>query len=110
MKHFAKKTPCGHGHTHASAKEARRCSELHVLQQCGLIAGLEIEPQFHFVINGRQVKLSNGRRAGIKVDFSYVENGIKVAEDVKGAVERDFPLRWAIAEALWPTIDFRVIK
>ena len=28
MIYFARKTPCQHGHTHASAKEARRCNDL----------------------------------------------------------------------------------
>lgn len=107
-KYRAKKTTCSHGHTHASMKEAVRCNDLHLLQRAGHIAGLQQQPKFAFSIEGRQVKMANGHVAGITCDFSYVENGRKVVEEVKGFVVRDFPLRWAIAQALHPEIVWRL--
>lgn len=111
-KFSARKTPCNQRHMHASAKEARRCNDLHMLQRAGQIEALEVEPQFWFVINGVQVKHGNGRRAGFKPDFRYRENGRCVVEDVKGgnATRTEaFALRWALARALWPDLDWRMV-
>lgn len=108
-KYNARKTECAHGHTHDSAKEARRCNDLHLLQHAGEISGLQQQPKFKFTIDGRPVKLGNGQQAGITADFSYVENGQKVVEDSKGMIVRDFPLRLAIAKTLWPEITWRIV-
>lgn len=109
-KYFAKPTTCIHGHKHASKREAVRCVELHLLQQAGEIEDLEVEPTFRFVINGQQVKMGNGQVAKYRPDFIYTENGREIAEDVKGFVVRDFPLRAALFRTLFPTIELRVIK
>lgn len=111
-RHFARKTECPHGHKHASGAEAKRCDHLHLLQGRGEISGLQIEPRFTFEINGAPVKMRNGQAARYTADFAYVENGVKVVEDVKarnGFVERDVPLRIAIAKHLWPSIDWRLV-
>jgi hypothetical protein len=108
-KYGAKKSNCLHGHEHASRREAKRCNELHLLQRAGRIAGLQQQPQFRFAVDGRPVMLENGQQARLTADFAYVEDGRKVVEDSKGFVVRDFPLRWALARALWPEIDWRVV-
>lgn len=109
-KYRAKRTACQHGHNHPSKREAARCDELHLLQKAGAISDLEYEPQFWFVINGEQLKLANGRRAGYKPDFSYVEGGREVVEDVKGFAARDFALRAALFRHLFPTVELRIVK
>jgi hypothetical protein len=109
-KYRAKPTTCIHGHKHASKREAVRCVELHLLQSAGAIVGLQVEPKFIFQIEGKPLKMRNGRKAQYRPDFTYVERGIKVAEDVKGFTVRDFPLREALFRALWPEIDLRVLK
>lgn len=109
-KYRAKPTVCIHGHKHASKREAARCVELHILQQTGEIADLEVEPTFHFVIDGQPLKMSNGHKAKYRPDFIYTENGQEIAEDVKGFVVRDFPLRAALFRACFPTIELRVVK
>ena len=111
-KFSARKTPCSQGHTHASIKEARRCNDLHLLQRGGEIADLTVEPQFWFIVHGAQVKHENGRRAGFKPDFRYIENGRYVVEDVKGgkATKTEaFTLRWTLARAMWPEIEWRLV-
>lgn len=107
----AKKTECQHGHLHDSAREATRCSELHLLQRAGEIEDLRVWPQFWFIINGQQVKHANGRRVGFKPDFAYVDRktGADVVEDSKGFRTPDYVLRSAIFRALFPTIDFREV-
>lgn len=107
-KYGARKTTCANGHEHPSASEARRCNELHLLERAGQIVGLEQQPVFKFIVNGEPVKLENGHTAGITADFSYIENGVKVAEDRKGYKVRDFPLRWALAKHLYPGIEWRI--
>lgn len=109
-KYGAHKTDCAHGHTHDSGREARRCNDLHLLQRAGEISGLQNQPVFRFAVEGRPVKLLNGQQARLKADFSYVENGRKIVEDVKGFIVRDFPLRAALFRALWPDIELRVTK
>lgn len=108
----ARKSPCQHGHTHASGKEARRCNDLHILQRAGEIVGLEVEPKFTFAVDGKPVKHLNGRTAVYTPDFSYVERGRKVCEDVKGGKATNTEastLRLAFARAMWPAIDWRTV-
>ncbi len=109
-KYRAVKAQCNAGHTHDSKREAMRCNELHALEAAGEISDLMIHPQYWFVINGRQLKHSNGRRVGYKSDFEYVENGMLVTEDVKGVVVRDWPLRRAVFKALYPHHYLRETK
>ncbi|TDW65367.1 uncharacterized protein DUF1064 [Novosphingobium sp. PhB55] len=108
----AQKAVCGHGHKHASKKEAARCAELHLLQRGGQICGLEVEPTFTFMVNGKPVLHPNGRKAVYKPDFSYKERGRKVCEDVKGnkATQTEASvLRMSFARAFWPDIEWIVV-
>lgn len=108
-KYGAKKTPCQHGHTHDSKREANRCNELHLLLRARQIRNLEVQRQFYFELNGRPLKYPNGRRAGFKVDFFYLAGGDAVAEDAKGFTVRDYPLRAALFRALYPHIELREV-
>lgn len=111
-KYRAKRTVCLAGHTHASKRESIRCDELHLLQACGQITGLQFEPQFWFHIHGRQVKHENGRRVGYKPDFSYLERGRQVAEDIKSSatMTEAAVLRMALFRALYPEVELRVVR
>lgn len=108
-KYGARKTPCQQGHVHDSKGEASRCNDLHMLERAGHISHLEMQRKFNFSIDGRAVKLKNGHHAGIKIDFLYRENGQQIAEDFKGFVVRDWPLRRAIFCALHPDIELREV-
>lgn len=108
----ASRSECGRGHNHASKKEARRCNDLHLLQMAGEITGLEVEPTFTFMVGDKPVMHLGGRKAVYTPDFSYVEHGRKVCEDVKGgkATQTEASvLRMAFARAFWPSIDWRVV-
>lgn len=111
--HVARKTCCNAGHVHDSKAEAKRCDDLHLLQRGGQILALKIAPRFYFAVNGIDVKMGNGQVARYTADFTYIEGNRQVVEDVKpkgGLVERDFPLRFALAKASFPDIEFRVVK
>jgi len=109
-KYHARTTTCLQGHKHPSKREAKRCGELHLLAKAGAIIGLKVEPTFQFWINGNPLKMGNGRVAQYRPDFTYIEGNKQVAEDVKGMIVRDFPLRAALFRALYPDIELRVLK
>jgi len=99
-KYGARKTVVD-GITFDSAKEARRYMDLRILQAAGVISDLNLKERFDFVINGRTVKMRNGQAARYTCDFTYIENGVKIIEEVKGFKVRDYPLRRAIFEHLY---------
>lgn len=109
-KYRARKTPCHHGHIHASAREAKRCHELHMLFRAGKISGLVIEPTYDLILDGRPILMGNGHAARYRPDFAYQEGEYTVAEDVKGFIVRDFPLRAALFRHCYPHIELRVVK
>lgn len=110
-KYGAKKTPCSHGHTHDSKREAKRCDDLHILERAGEIMHLQTQPRFEFVIAGKPLKMRNGHTARFTPDFAYVEvkSQKQIAEDSKGFVVRDYPLRAALFRALFPMIELREV-
>lgn len=111
----AKTCGCTAGHAHPSKAEARRCDQLHLMQRGRVISDLQVQPQFWFVIDGKQVVHQGGRRVGYRADFSYREadgqGGFKhIVEDVKGAYRDDaWTLRKAIFRALFPQIELREV-
>lgn len=109
-KYGAKRTACNHGHSHASGREAKRCGELHLLLRAGDISALVVEPTFILHVNGEPIIMGNGHKAKYRPDFTYQEGDKTVAEDVKGFIVRDFPLRAALFRAGYPDIELRVVK
>lgn len=61
----------------ASKAEAKRYGELRLLEKRGLIANLELQPRYDFIVNGVKIGF-------YKADFRYLENGAPIVEDVKG--------------------------
>jgi len=64
------------GHRFASMAEARRYSELMLLQRAGEITDLELQPRYPLEVNGIKVATYVG-------DFRYQEGNEIVLEDVK---------------------------
>lgn len=83
------------GLTFDSRAEANRYLVLKDMQSRGKISHLTVHPRFLFVVNGYPV----GR--GYHADFYYAAPGHTV-EDVKGPVERDWPLRRDLFLACYP--------
>ena len=80
-KYNAKPTRCRQDLMHHSAMEAKRCNELHLMQQGGLIRDLEAHPQPRFDLKVNDVKVCH-----YLADFAYFDEqlGRRVVEDVKG--------------------------
>lgn len=87
-----------------SRKEARRYLELRALERMGEIEGLELQPRFLLIPAQREPPTftRTGREKPGKVieraveyraDFSYVRDGERVVEDVKGLRTKDYVLK-----------------
>jgi hypothetical protein len=79
------------GITFDSRREARRYSELKLLERAHEIEALELQPRFPLGTVDDPVKIRsagypNGRRCSYKADFRYFDNatGAVVVEDSKG--------------------------
>lgn len=91
----AKKTAASNGVVCDSAGEARRYSELLLLERCGDISDLRRQVKYPLEVNGVLVGFYTA-------DFVYAEGGREVVEDYKGAVRTpDYALRANLFFALY---------
>ena len=77
--------------SYASKAESKRAGELKVLVLAGEITELVEHPRFEII-----PKSKHGRAIHYTPDFSYVKDGQRIVDEVKGSrfvVSRDFPLR-----------------
>lgn len=86
------------GITFDSKKEAARYLELKAFESLGLIANLELQPQYVFELNGVRI-------TSYKPDFRYhTPEGDTVVEDVKGGratQTRDYRIRKKMMKAFY---------
>ena len=84
------------GHWFASKREARRYSELLLLESAGEISDLELQPRF--VLSGVSHAGGTEKIATYVADFRYLDttNGEVVVEDAKGVRTQVYTLkkRW----------------
>jgi hypothetical protein len=84
MNKYHNKKVTYNGIAFASKKEARRYSELLLLERAGVITDLQMQVPFVLIpsqkINGKVVE----RECKYIADFVYTENDKKVVEDTKG--------------------------
>ena len=82
-----------------SKREAKRYSELFLLERAGAITNLELQKSFE-LIPAQYEKLENGKKGKCleravtyKADFYYIENGKPVVEDTKGFKTKDYIIK-----------------
>jgi hypothetical protein len=92
------------GVTFDSRKEARRYSELKLLERAGQIRQLQCQPEFILVAGGQVICKYFG-------DFSYFENNKRVVEDVKSGPTKTpvYRLKRKLLLALNPGLDHREV-
>jgi hypothetical protein len=90
-----------HGLWFDSSAEAMAYLVLLDRQRKGEINTLERQPIFNLIVNGKIV-------GTYRPDFTFYENGRKIAEDTKGFRARDFGLRSRLFQALHPDIELRI--
>jgi hypothetical protein len=83
-----------------SRKEANRWMELQLLERGGEISNLRRQVRIPLMGQHRPLYTRTGRKMVMTVDFAYIEDGIEVLEDSKGAWTRDFEVRYAVAIAM----------
>ena len=82
------KTVTSDGIKHDSVKEANRWCELNLMLRAGLIRDLQRQVKFELLPK------QEGERAVYYIaDFVYMENGVKVVEDVKGCRTEVYKLK-----------------
>ena len=84
-----------------SKKEARRDAELKLLERAGQISMLHRQRSFDLMVNGKKICRYVG-------DWAYIENHKAVVEDAKGHQTPAFRIKWALAKALFPEIEWRL--
>lgn len=100
-KYHSKKTVLD-GITFDSKKEARRYSELRLLEKAGVITGLKLQVRFEIV-----PKQKDERAAHYVADFVYFENGKTVIEDTKGFKTPEYILKRKLMKLKYPNAEFR---
>ncbi len=87
-----------------SKKEARRYSELSLLEKAGVISGLQMQVKYILIPAQRETDII-GKRGGVKpgklierevtyiADFVYQENGKTVVEDTKGMKTKEYIIK-----------------
>lgn len=86
-----------------SAGEARRDAKLQIMQRAGLISKIKRQVPFALFVNGQKI-------CGYVPDWTYEEQGQLVAEDFKGHETEAFKIKFKLAKALFPHIDWRVTR
>lgn len=81
-KYNASKKQCLQGHMHDSKKEAFRCNELHQMLERGEIKALKVQPAYTLV-DAYDYGWRKERALTYTADFEYIQDGVKVVEDVK---------------------------
>lgn len=99
----------------ASASEAKRYSELKLLERAGEITELKLQPEYPIIVGDRPVKIRSGRyKNGYPVkyiaDFSYfdITNDAAVVEDSKGMDTPLSRLKRALVEAIYG-VEVRIV-
>ncbi len=91
----------------ASKAEAARDAELLLLERAGKIRDITRQPRFPLKVRDTLICTYVG-------DWEYFEKGAPgyptthVVEDRKGALTKDFKIKWALAKALHPEIEWRI--
>jgi len=97
----------------ASKAEAKRDGELQILKHAGHVRNIERQPRFPLIVGGVKICTYVG-------DWQYEElsppgqrtaiyaTPVKVVEDRKGALTPAFKIKWALAKALHPEIEWRL--
>lgn len=94
MKYHNRKTVVN-GHTFDSKKEAKRYSELLLLERAGAIHDLRTQVKYVLIPSQRSKETGKviERECSYKADFVYTEGGETVVEDVKGYRTKEYIIK-----------------
>ena len=94
-----------------SMKEARRYSELKLLERGGAITDLVLQPKFLLIPTIRREGYKTEEVTYYIADFAYTEKktGKEVVEDVKGYKTKVYQLKKKLFLYKYPQYDFREV-
>ena len=99
------------GITFDSKRESNRYCELKLLERCGKIKDLALQPKFElqpsFKKNGKTIRAIN-----YVADFTYfdIELNKNIVEDVKGFKTKEYILKKKIFEFVYPELTIIEVK
>jgi hypothetical protein len=103
-KYKNKWTRCFLGHNHQSIAEANYCNQLRYLRLAGEIQSYKTQVTY-------KLKVNNLLICSHRIDFEVInKNGIKEVHDVKGYETKDFKIKYKLFKALYPEIEYKIIK
>ena len=82
-----------------SKKEARRYTQLKLMERAGSVTDLELQPRFDLIINETKCGF-------YKADFRYLYFGKEVVEDVKGMKTPVYNLKKKLVKAIYGIVIF----
>ncbi len=86
-----------------SKAEYKHYCELKIRARAGEISDLKMHTRYPIFLNGRKI-------CDVDDDFSYLENGQRVAVDVKGKLNRESRIKHKLVTAAYPDLEWRIIK
>ena len=87
-----------------SMREASYARELDLRVKAKDIITWSGQPKFPIVVNGQKI-------CTYICDFEVIKNdGTFEYIDVKGIETKDFKLKWKLAKALYPEMNFKIVK
>ncbi|MEX2444461.1 MAG: DUF1064 domain-containing protein [Alkalispirochaeta sp.] len=93
-----------------SAAEARRYSELRLLERAGSVTDIERQPEFELVPGFRHPDHGAIRAIKYRADFRYKLHGREVVEDVKGHATEVYRIKKKLLLWKYPELDFREVR
>lgn len=93
-----------------SIAEGMRYKELKLLEERNYITDLKLQPKFELQAKYTNNKGEHIRAITYRSDFSYIENGKIIVEDVKGMETKEFKLKKKLFEYKYRNVEFRLIK
>lgn len=96
------------GYTFDSKAEARRYGELKLLAEAGAIHDLRVHPRYTLLDRTPDL-----RAVVYEADFDYLEDGRRVAEDVKGGTATQTPvfrLKVQLFKRRYTDVELRIVE
>lgn len=106
-KYSAKKTVVD-GKKFDSKAEARRYSELMLLQRSGKISDLKLQKTYQLIPRFTKNGITY-RAVNYIADFEYIENGSIIVEDVKGFRTDVYKIKRKLFEYVYPDLTIKEI-
>ena len=95
-----------------SKTEARRYTDLLILQQAGIISELKCQPAFVLLEGFKDITGKREQAIKYTADFEYFEDGRRIVEEIKSratAKARDWSLRKRLFKSRYREIELRVV-